>query len=160
ADIAGDLLLEDLGRAHVLVELGLLGQPLPLRPGGLELAGGRDRAPFALRHDAEEIALAHDLDETGHVLDRGLVYAFERRADRRRAYDPAMQHAGYAEVLDIGEAASDFVGDVDARHRPAHDGVGRRVLGLRRLGVVELEREGLVADQLRIRSPPVAGAGA
>ena len=111
-----------------------VGQRLRLRPCRLELLRRLDRGPLALGDDAEEIALAHDLDDAGNVLDRALVDAFELGADRRRAHHAAVQHAGHAEVLHVGEAAGHLVRDVDARHRLADDLVVLRVLAVGGLG--------------------------
>ena len=57
-NIAGDVVLVDLGRADVLVELLLLGQALPFRPRRLEVLRRLDRAPFGFGDDAQEIAFA------------------------------------------------------------------------------------------------------
>ena len=68
ADLAGDLVLDHLGGAHMLPELGLIGQRFRFRPGGLELLRAADRVPFVGGDDAEEIALAHHLDDAGMFL--------------------------------------------------------------------------------------------
>ena len=158
ADIAGGLVAEHLARAHVLEQLGLLRQPFPFRPARLELARRLDRGPLGLRHHAEEIALAHDLHDAGDVLDRAFVDAFELGADRRRPDHAAVQHAAHAQIVDVGEAPGHLGRDVDARDRLADDLVVLRVLELRRLGVVELDREHLAADQLAIADAAIAGA--
>src|SRR6516225_8021037 len=124
-----------------LQRLGGVRQRLRFRPRCLELLRRLDRAPLALGNDAEEIALADDFHHPGNVLDRSLIDALERGADRRRAHDAPMQHAGHAEVLHVGETSRDFVRDVDARHRFAHELVVLGVLASRGLGVIELERE-------------------
>ena len=81
ADVAGDFVFRDFGSPHMLVELGLLGQPLPLRPRGLQIARAFDRGPFIFRDDGEEIALTHDLDDAGDVPDRAFVDALEFGSD-------------------------------------------------------------------------------
>src|SRR5215468_9986409 len=122
-----------------------------------ELLRRLDRAPLALGNDAEEIALAHDLDHPGNVLDRSLIDALEHGADRRRAHDAPMQHAGHAEVLHVGETSRHFVRDVDARHRLAHELVVLGVLAGGGLGVIKRERERLPSDQLAVAHAFVAG---
>ena len=57
---------------------------------------------------------------------------------------------GSAEVLHVGEGAGHLVGNVDARHRLADELVILGVLAGDGLGVVELERKGLAADQLAV----------
>ena len=158
ADISGHIVIGHLGGADVLHQLVLLGQALPARPRGFELLGGFDGGPFILGNDAEEVALAHELDDTGNAADRRLVDALQRRSDRRRPYHAAVQHAGHAEVLHVGEFAGHLVRNVDARDRGADDLEVFRVLGLRRLGVVDRERKGLAADQLAIADGFAAAA--
>src|SRR5262249_1895823 len=150
AGVAGDLVLHHLGGAHVLPQLGLIGQRLRFRPRGLERGGAADRVPFLDRNDAEEIALAHDFDDAGNALERAVVDAFELGANRRRAHDAAVQHAGHREVLHVGEAAGDLVGNVDARLRLADDLVILRRLLLHRLFGIERDREVFPADQLAV----------
>jgi hypothetical protein len=147
AAVHGDVILGDLGPAHVLPELPLLGEPLPFRPGGLELSRRLDRRPLALGDDGEEAALA---DDSGALDagDRALIHPLERGADGGRAHHARVEHAGHAEVLHVGVGAGDLAGDVRPRHRLAHHGV---VLGvLQRRGRVQLQLEGPVADQLGI----------
>ncbi len=158
ADVARHLVLGDLARAHFIPQLGGVRQRLRFRPRGLELLRRLDRAPLALGNDAEEIAFPHDLDHADNVLDRSLIDAFERGADRRRAHDAPMQHAGHAEVLHVGETSHHFVRDIDARHRLAHKLVVLGVLAGGGLGVIELERERLPSDQLAVAHPFVARA--
>ena len=90
-------------------------------------------------------------------LIEALVDAFELGADRRRADHAAMQHAGHAEVLHVGETSRHFVRDIDARHRLADDLVVLGVLAGGGFAVVELERERLAADQLAVADAFVAG---
>ena len=53
--------------------------------------------------------------------------------------DTAVQHAGDAHVVDVGEGAGDLVGDVDARHSSADEPIiGRRLHGR---GLVEPEMD-------------------
>src|SRR6516225_1787061 len=157
ADTHRHLVLDDLSRAHLIPQFRCIGQRLRFRPRCLELLRRLDRAPLALCNDAEEIALAHDLDYPGNVLDRSLIDALERGPDRRRADDAPMQHAGHAEVLHVGETSRHFVRDVDARHRLAHELVVLGVLAGGGLGVIELERERLPSDELAVAHPFVAG---
>ena len=145
ADLARLLVLGDLGGAHVLVELGLLRQTLPFRPAGLELARALDGGPLVLGHDREEVALAYHLGGTD-ALDRAFIDALELGPHGRRTHHAPVQHARHAEVLHVGEGAGHFVRDVEARHGRADDLVLLGILAGGRLGVVEFERERLVAD--------------
>jgi hypothetical protein len=148
AAVHGDVVLGQLGPAHVLPELGLVGEPFPFRPGGLELPGALDRCPLALGDDGEEAALAHDAGALD-VLDGALVHSLEGGADGGRANHPRVEHTGHAEVLHVGVGARDLAGHVRPRHRLADDRVILRVL--ERRGRVQFQLEGLVADQLGIR---------
>src|SRR5208282_6905347 len=73
ADVAGDIVLVDLGATDMLPQFALLRQAFPVGPARLKSLRRPDGAPLALGHDAEEIALAHNLDQAGNVLDRALI---------------------------------------------------------------------------------------
>ncbi len=158
ADVAGDLVLEHLRRAHVVPELGGLWQRLRFRPGGLELLCRLYRTPFALRDHAEEIALAHDPDDPHDILDRAFVDALELGTEGRGPNNASVQHAGHAEVLHVGEASRHLVGNVDARHRLSHEPEILGVLAGRGLGRIELERKRLATDERAVADAFVAGA--
>ncbi len=70
----------------------------------------------------------------GREGDRVRIDADEGGRRAGRPDDPGMDHAGGADVLDIGRAARDLGGDVDPRKRPADDRVARRVAIGDRLG--------------------------
>ena len=89
---------------------------LPFRGGG-QRVHRLDRLEFLFGDDGEKIAVAHDLDDAGQFLDRGRVAFGQLRAIARRPHDAGMHHAGQPHVLDIGRAAGDLGGDIDARHR-------------------------------------------
>ena len=84
---------------------------------GFQLTSELDRrlgcVLLALRDNADEIADLHDGDETWNVPHRGFVDVDQAGADERadvdagigRADDAAVQHAGDADVVDIGELA-------------------------------------------------------
>jgi hypothetical protein len=134
----------------VLPELRLVGQRFGFRPSDLERIRAADRVPFAGRDDAEKIALAYDPGEARDFLGRGIVHFFELGADGRRPYHTPIEHAGHTEILHVGEAASDLVGNVDPRDRLADDLVVLRRFFLHRLLGVELDREAFAADQFAI----------
>jgi len=62
ADVAGDIVLVDLGGADMLPQSTLLRQTFPVGPVRLQFLRRPDGASLALGHHAEEIALAHNLD--------------------------------------------------------------------------------------------------
>jgi hypothetical protein len=101
---------------------------------------------FALAHDAEEIAVAHDLHQAGQL--RLEIDGEELRARLRWTNDAPVQHAGMLKVADITVGAGHFRRNVEAGHRPAHDAIGRGILGLR-LGR-NLHAETAAADQLAV----------
>ena len=70
-----------------------------------ERSASLDRLFFARGDDAEEAAVAHHCHHARHRLRRRLVEAFERRAVSRRAHDAAVQHAGQAQILNVGRTA-------------------------------------------------------
>ena len=118
---------------QVVVEVALAAAaPAPGVHVDLQLAGRLDRLPRLLGDDADEVLLDDDLHDAGHAADRALVDADERRADRRRPDDAAVQHAGHAHVVDVLELAGDHRRDLDARHRLAEHRPFARMLALAR----------------------------
>src|SRR4029078_2496738 len=105
---------------------------------------------FIRGDDAEEIAFAHHPGDAGDFLDRAFVHLFDLGAWARRPHHAAVQHARHMEILHIGEAAGDLLGNVDARRRFADDLVVFRRFFLYRLFRIKLDREALVADQLSV----------
>src|SRR4029078_10584082 len=148
--VAGRVFLHHLGGAHVLPELRLVGQCFRFRPGDFERLRTADRVPFARCDDTEEITLAHAPGNARNFLDRGLVYLFDLGADGRRPHHAPVQHAGHAEVLHVGEATGDLVGNVEPRRRLADNLVVLRRFFLYRLLWIELDREALVTDQFGV----------
>jgi hypothetical protein len=128
ADIAGNVVPDELGAADMLPKPRLIRKALPFRPHGLQLLCCPDGTPFRIGDDAEEIGDAHDLDDARNMIDRGLVIGNEDRADARGSDDTAVQHAGQLEILHVGETPVHLVWDVNARHRLSDDPiVGRRL---------------------------------
>src|SRR6266478_5010953 len=105
ADIAGDVVLVDLGRTHMLPELALLRQAFPARPARLQLLHRLDGRPLILGNDAEEVALANHPD-MGNAAHGAFIDALQRGTDGGRSHYPAVQHVGDAKILHVGEAAS------------------------------------------------------
>ncbi len=113
-----------------------IGQRFLLLPSGAarQRAHRLDGLPFALGDHREIIAVAHDFHHARHFLDRSSVGVEQRRGVARRAHHAGMHHAVEAQILDEGDAAGDFSGNIDARHRLAHHGeVGGRGELARRL---------------------------
>ena len=101
---------------------GQVRQTCPFLPGDLELAHGRNSLFFTLGDHADEVALDHDLDDAGQVGD-GLFIDRDQAGAQRcrsvsagigRANHTAMQHAGHAQVVDIGQGTQHLVGNVHA----------------------------------------------
>ena len=69
---------------------------------------------FATGDDGEEVAVAHDLLDTGHGRNavRGSVLEVCSRAGR--PHDPGVQHAVELQVMDEAWAAKHLVGQVDS----------------------------------------------
>ncbi len=109
ADFLQVLVLADLGVAHVLPQLRLIGQPRPVGPGGLDRAARRDRRPLGAPQHREEIALLHDADVAGNLAAVEVVPRLERRLHRRRPDHARVQHALAPEVLHVGEAPGHLV---------------------------------------------------
>lgn len=86
---------------------------------------------LALGHHADEVADDHHGAYAGNVGDGRLVDGLERvadvvallGADVWRAYDPAVQHAALAYVVDEDQVAGKFGRDVDARLALADDAI-------------------------------------
>src|SRR5579863_8175502 len=112
--VARDVVLEDLRAADIVPDPGLLRQAVPTRPLHGQLPRGLDSAPLAPGDDPEEILDTHDLHNIRDVADSAFVITDERRAERRRHDDPAMQHARSLEVLHEGEPTRYLVRDVEA----------------------------------------------
>src|SRR5574337_238705 len=70
-----------------------------------------DGAPLGFRQHAEEVALAHDPDEAGNVLEAGFIDPQELRFDAIRAHHAAVQHAGHLHVLQKRELARRLAGN-------------------------------------------------
>ena len=148
ANVAGYVVLVDLGGADKLPELALIRQAFPSGPGCLEIFRGANGAPFPLGDHAQEIALADHLDQPGDVLDRALVDTLQTGADGGRAHHAAMQHAGQLEIVYVGKLARHFGRNVIAGNRLSNDFVVRWIFERRLL--VEFQGKILSADQLRI----------
>ena len=138
--------------AQGLTEIGKIGRR-ELAPVRLELQRSFRRLLFALGNDANEIALHHHGADAGHVGDRVAIDSDQALADEiagihagiGRAHHPAMQHARHADIVDIGEAAGDLGGDVDARDRAADELVLVDLLELGALG--QRQQDALVGEQ-------------
>ena len=137
-------------RQPVLVRQGRI--LLPLRRGGQQ-PHRLDRLELLLRHHRQEVAVAHHLDHPGQGLDRAHVQRRQPGAVAGRPHDPAVQHAGQAQILHIGLAAGHLGRDVDPRQRLAHHpeggGVGQLRLRLR----LDMQRQ---PGGQRAVGPPVA----
>src|ERR1017187_2286729 len=68
ADVAGDIVLVDLGGADMLPQFALLRQAFPVGPVPLKFLRPPYGAPLAPGHNAEKIALAHNLNQAGPVF--------------------------------------------------------------------------------------------
>ena len=108
------------GRLRQVVEDGrLIGQPGAGGPVDPDRPRRLDRRPFVARDDGEEITLAHGLHESVHLACRRVVDGRDAGAVIVGPDHARMQHAGQADVVDIGELAGDLAGDVHARDRLA-----------------------------------------
>ena len=146
-----------------------LGGPVaPVQPQGAHRGLGLF---FALGHDADEVALAHDGHQARQVGHRGLVHGAQRAADElamvgarvRRAHHAAVQHAGQAHVVYEGGFAQHLGGDVHARqafarHRPLGAGFQRRGRVQHQADVLATQQGGDVGDAAFGRLRPQPGA--
>ena len=87
--------------AKRLVQRGRRRQPPPAAPGDHERARGGDGLLLALADDADEIALADDLDEPGHRPRRGVVHRGHARPHRLGPDHAAVQHARHPHVVHV-----------------------------------------------------------
>ena len=103
-------------------------QPGPGFPFGFQLAHGGDRLLLALGHDADEIVDHHQFHDARQVRDRAFIHRQQAAAQRRaavgayvwRAHHAAMQHAGQAQVVDVGQPTADLGRNIDPGHGAAH----------------------------------------
>jgi len=130
-----------------------------LRPGHFQRPRRLDRGPFGLGHDADKIPLAHDLHETGNILDRIFVDRRRRGVDHRRPYDPPMKHSRNPNVMNVNRLAGHLGRQIEARHGLPDGFVILRVFGFDVLGQFEIagaafgvnrDVEALAADELRV----------
>src|SRR5262249_15982788 len=126
-----------------------VGQPGPVRPSHLESLRRSDCLFFAFANHADEIMLAHELDEARHTGNRTFVDRDSRRAMRWRTHDAPMQHVRYFHVLNISERAEYFGRRIDTLHRLADDFVILRIL--RPHPACDFQIESRASDQLAIR---------
>src|SRR5687768_5580515 len=89
----------------MLIERFLIWQRGPRRPDSLQLASRLLRLPWLVGNDAHEVLSDDHLHDARKLLDGLLVHGHERGAMCRRPYDAAVQHAGYANVVRVLEAA-------------------------------------------------------
>ena len=104
-------------------------------PGDLQLPRGANSIPFALCHDADEVATSNDL-HPGDVLDRRLVDAGHRwiadavGALSARPYDAAVKHPGETDLLNVLICPAHLFGDVGPWSAGADDRYASRVFEL------------------------------
>ena len=120
------------------------GKPLPLGPRRLERTRGTHGGPLVPGEHREKALDSHDAD-VGNAPDRRFVHRQERRADGRRAHDPAVEHARHAEVVHVDVPPGALAGHIGSQQRLADDGVAGR--GHERRVGIDLEGETAAADE-------------
>ena len=101
-----------------------IGQACPVLPHHLELVHGGNGLLLALGHHAHKVALNHDFDNAGQVRDGFFIDRNQAGTQRCRCIRTAvgwanhatMQHAGHAQIVDIGQRTQHLVGNVHALH--------------------------------------------
>ncbi len=149
ADVAGHIVLADLGRPDVLPELALLWQAFPGGPARLEVLRGAWMAPHSLSATTpRKLPWRTTLTRPGMSLTEfsSTLCKLAPMAGGRTTRPCSMP--GSLEIVYVGKLARHFGRNVVAGNRLSHDFVVRWIFERRLL--VELQRKVLAADQLAI----------
>ncbi len=130
-------------------------------PGDFELRSSLDRVLLTLGDDTDKITDPDDGDQPRNIADRSLVDRDQAGADEStgidagvgRAYDAAVEHAGYAHVMNINEFAGSLRRKVGARHRLPDNGVG--IDGLYRNVIRQFKADDLAGNQFAVADAAV-----
>ncbi len=133
-----------------------VGQRRHRLPGDFQLRRGLDRIFLAFGDDTDEVADADNRDEPGDVAHRSLIDRDQAGADEIAGVDAgigrtdnaAVQHARYAQVVNVDQLAGCLRRQIDARDGLPDDGVGAG--GLDRNVVGEFKPDGFARYQFAI----------
>ncbi|SVK51624.1 Uncharacterised protein [Acinetobacter baumannii] len=134
-------------------------------PFGFQPAHGGDRLLFALGHNADEIIDHHQFHDARQVRDRTFIHRQQAAAQRcaavgacvRRTHHPAMQHAGQAQVVHVGQPPADLGRNIDPGDGAAD--IAALLFTVQRHVFIQRHMQILPARQLRIAqgTPRVLG---